>query len=172
MAIKFPRKELPTPHENSRILMEECHRASRLHHDNIVQTVVAIGNRLTLESWPRSPAEVSEVQGCHPGLRSVALPHPTLPQHVGCQRGRHHDGPAHESYDIPRRFLQPSEFSGCLHTLLLMVEILHYLKDPKLWEFWHIPYSGVLQDFISSTVPPETSSPAGGCRQLSIGISD
>ena len=71
-------------------------------------------------------------------------------------------------------FCSQSEFSGCLHTLLLMVEILHYLKDPKLWEFWHIPYSGVLQDFISSTVPPELRPrrlPAG-CKQLCIGISD
>ena len=23
-----------------------------------------------------------------------------------------------------------------------MDTILHYLKDPKLWELWHIPYSG------------------------------
>ena len=26
--------------------------------------------------------------------------------------------------------------------LLLMIEILHYLKDPKLWELWYIPYYG------------------------------
>ena len=26
--------------------------------------------------------------------------------------------------------------------LRLMIEILHYLKDPKLWEFWYIPYYG------------------------------
>ena len=26
--------------------------------------------------------------------------------------------------------------------VLLMVYILHYLKDPKLWELWYIPYSG------------------------------
>ena len=24
----------------------------------------------------------------------------------------------------------------------LMVKILHYLKDPKLWELWYIPYYG------------------------------
>ena len=24
----------------------------------------------------------------------------------------------------------------------LMIEILHYLKDPKPWELWHIPYHG------------------------------
>ena len=23
-----------------------------------------------------------------------------------------------------------------------MIEILHYLKDPKLWELWYIPYYG------------------------------
>ena len=26
--------------------------------------------------------------------------------------------------------------------LLLMIEILHYLKDPTLWELWYIPYDG------------------------------
>ena len=26
--------------------------------------------------------------------------------------------------------------------LLLMMKILHYLKDPKLWELWHIPSYG------------------------------
>ena len=26
--------------------------------------------------------------------------------------------------------------------ILLMSQILHYLKDPKLWELWHIPYYG------------------------------
>ena len=24
----------------------------------------------------------------------------------------------------------------------LMIEILHYLKDPELWELWYIPYMG------------------------------
>ena len=34
---------------------------------------------------------------------------------------------------------------------LLMISILRYLKDPKLWEFWYLP---VLRNagFISSTV--------------------
>ena len=27
-------------------------------------------------------------------------------------------------------------------TLRLMMEILHYLKDPKLWELWDIPHYG------------------------------
>ena len=27
-------------------------------------------------------------------------------------------------------------------TVLLMIEILHYLKDPKLWKLWYIPYYG------------------------------
>ena len=26
--------------------------------------------------------------------------------------------------------------------ILLMIEILHYLKDPKLWELWYIRYYG------------------------------
>ena len=26
--------------------------------------------------------------------------------------------------------------------ILLMDKILHYLKDPKLWELWYIPYYG------------------------------
>ena len=30
--------------------------------------------------------------------------------------------------------------------ILLMIEILHYLKGPKLWELWYIPYSWVMQD--------------------------
>ena len=29
-------------------------------------------------------------------------------------------------------------------SLLLMIEILHHLKDPKLWELWSIPYYGVV----------------------------
>ena len=28
------------------------------------------------------------------------------------------------------------------HELLLMTEILHHLKDPKLWELWYISYYG------------------------------
>ena len=27
-----------------------------------------------------------------------------------------------------------------------MIEILRYLKDPKLWELSYIPYYGVMQD--------------------------
>ena len=30
--------------------------------------------------------------------------------------------------------------------LLLMIEILHDLKYPKLWELWYLPYYGVMQD--------------------------
>ena len=29
--------------------------------------------------------------------------------------------------------------------LLLIVQILHDLKEPKLWELWYIPYSGQWQ---------------------------
>ena len=28
------------------------------------------------------------------------------------------------------------------NTMLLMIQILHYLKDPELLEFWYIPYYG------------------------------
>ena len=31
---------------------------------------------------------------------------------------------------------------GGLGGLLLMTEILHYSKGPKLWELWYIPYYG------------------------------
>ena len=26
--------------------------------------------------------------------------------------------------------------------ILLMTWTLHYLKDPQLWELWHVPYYG------------------------------
>ena len=28
-----------------------------------------------------------------------------------------------------------------IFVILLMIEILHYLKDPKLWELWYVPYN-------------------------------
>ena len=31
---------------------------------------------------------------------------------------------------------------GVLVYSLLWIQILHYLKDPKLWELWFIPYYG------------------------------
>ena len=31
---------------------------------------------------------------------------------------------------------------GAVSMVLLMTEILHYLKDPKLWELWSIPSYG------------------------------
>ena len=31
---------------------------------------------------------------------------------------------------------------GCEGLVRLMDKILHYLKDPKLWELWYIPYNG------------------------------
>ena len=33
-----------------------------------------------------------------------------------------------------------------------MIEILHYLKDPKLWELWYLPHYGKCRIFASSTV--------------------
>ena len=35
----------------------------------------------------------------------------------------------------------------CLAYRRLMVKILHFLKDPKLSEFWHIPFYAAKQDF-------------------------
>ena len=29
-----------------------------------------------------------------------------------------------------------------------MIEILHYLKDPELWELWYIPYYGICRIYI------------------------
>ena len=31
---------------------------------------------------------------------------------------------------------------GMLLRTRLMIEILHYLKDPRLWELWYLPYYG------------------------------
>ena len=54
----------------------------------------------------------------------------------------------------PLARLHPSTYLGIqIHTVLrvrpcnqgvirLMDKILHYLKDPKLWELWYIPYYG------------------------------
>ena len=36
--------------------------------------------------------------------------------------------------------LEPPVFA--LVIIRLMIEFLHYLKDPKLWELWYIPYFG------------------------------
>ena len=32
--------------------------------------------------------------------------------------------------------------------LRLMIQILHYRKDPKLWDFWFIPYYGWCRIYI------------------------
>ena len=37
---------------------------------------------------------------------------------------------------------------GWVGDILLMIEILHYLKDPKLWELWYIPYYGSCRIYI------------------------
>ena len=31
---------------------------------------------------------------------------------------------------------------GPIRVIRLMDKILHYLRDPKLWELWYIPYNG------------------------------
>ena len=48
-----------------------------------------------------------------------------------------------------------------------MIEILHYLKDPNLWELWYIPYSmRQCRGFISSTeVPVMRKDPAASIEQ-------
>ena len=44
----------------------------------------------------------------------------------------------------------PSELSWACD-VLLMIEIAHYLKDPKLWELWYILNMG--KAGIASTIP-------------------
>ena len=41
-------------------------------------------------------------------------------------------------FELPKVVL-PGEAN---HVLLLIVYILHDLKDPKRWELWYIPYDG------------------------------
>ena len=40
-----------------------------------------------------------------------------------------------------------------LQVILLMIYILHYLKDAKVWELWYITYYAGDAGFISSTLP-------------------
>ena len=37
----------------------------------------------------------------------------------------------------------------------LMVEILHYLKDPKLWEVWYTPYDEQCRIYIINRATEE-----------------
>ena len=46
--------------------------------------------------------------------------------------------------------------------ILLMIEILHYLKDLTRWELWYLPYSGYTAGFMSSTVEEQL--------QLNLGV--
>ena len=46
-----------------------------------------------------------------------------------------------EYLEPPRSLLLP-----CSQAVLLMIAILHYLQDPKLWEIWYTPYSVVMHD--------------------------
>ena len=41
------------------------------------------------------------------------------------------------------------------HLLRLMIDILHYLKDPKLWEFWYSPYTGHCRIYITNCQTPD-----------------
>ena len=36
-----------------------------------------------------------------------------------------------------------------------MILILHYLKDPKLWELWYIPYYGKCRIYIINRIAYE-----------------
>ena len=45
----------------------------------------------------------------------------------------------------------------------LMIYVLHYLKDPKLWELWYIPLLWVTRGFISSTILPNRRCDGDGC---------
>ena len=46
-----------------------------------------------------------------------------------------------------------------------MIEILHYLKDPKLWELWYVPYYGFNAGFTLSTVCQPSLSREPECRK-------
>ena len=39
-------------------------------------------------------------------------------------------------------FDQLSTWTLWFRIFLLMIFFLHYLKDPKLWDLWYIPYHG------------------------------
>ena len=52
-----------------------------------------------------------------------------------------HFPPAESTVERPRG----QEVSGLgfrVAKVLLMIKILHHLKDPKLWELWDIPHYG------------------------------
>ena len=36
-----------------------------------------------------------------------------------------------------------------------MIKILHYLKDPKLWELWYIPYYGLCRIYVINRMADE-----------------
>ena len=52
--------------------------------------------------------------------------------------------PSLPSIELMTRF----GYGALIMTILLMIEILHYLKDPKLWELWYIPYYGSCRIYI------------------------
>ena len=51
-----------------------------------------------------------------------------------------------------------------------MIEVLHYLKDPKLWELWFIPYYMGNAEFISSTVARRLSLKNNGVHGLPLHV--
>ena len=125
MAVKFPRKDGPMGPHNPRILMEECRRASRLHHDNTVQTFGSCGSATLWQlatglHWNRGLAALLPLQRCKVAAQvSAALRYLIRQSHTMWD--------AHEEdilTDVRANrvtfldvFMKPSEFSGCLHTL-------------------------------------------------------
>ena len=125
MAVKIPRGDGPTPNENPRILMEECHRASRLHHDNIVKTAGSCGSATLWElatglPWNLGLVALLPLQRCKVAAQISAALHYLI---------RH----SHTAWDVHQEdilidlctsrvtfldvFMRPNELSGCLHTL-------------------------------------------------------
>ena len=45
-------------------------------------------------------------------------------------------------HDLLGSLLGSKCFPSSSLRILLMIKILHYLMDPKLWELWSIPYYG------------------------------
>ena len=48
--------------------------------------------------------------------------------------------------------------------ILLMIKILHYLKDPKLWELWVYSSLWVMQDFDHQPYSPDMEPEISGRR--------
>ena len=53
-----------------------------------------------------------------------------------------------------------------------MIEILHYLNDPKLWELWYTPYYGLCRIYIINRIyvpkNPEPPNPSVCCSSACV----